>query len=164
MSAITLPGRRSTRPKHRASDEVRELRNWKTAANTYFQTLRQDLADMYEAWQNADTKVANANDFIALQNASLRCANERVAELEAELAAQTRELNQLRAFRDNTLAVSVLAVGQRDIDPDDQPTAPAGINVTTLWAAMGHVPARDNPQATNPAHVPAWAKTEAGVA
>ncbi|GGJ87290.1 hypothetical protein GCM10011583_18540 [Streptomyces camponoticapitis] len=53
-----------------------------------------------------------------------------------DLAAQTAELIALRAFKANVLAVSVPAVGTRQVEPDDRPTEPAGINVRPLWDAL----------------------------
>ncbi|MGW7053071.1 hypothetical protein [Streptomyces sp. NPDC054887] len=55
-----------------------------------------------------------------------------------DLAAAHRELTELRAFKANVTAVDS-PTGHRDIDPDDQPTHPAGINVTTLREALGPV-------------------------
>lgn len=139
MSAITIPGRRRSHPKHRASDEVRELRNWKTQANAYFRTLSQDLTDMYEAWQKALTRANNATDFIALQDTQLRCANGRVAELEAELAAQTAELNQLRAFKATIQAVTPMPAVRDTSDMADQATAPIDVRTIRERFAAGPV-------------------------
>lgn len=59
-----------------------------------------------------------------------------LADIHVDLAAQTAELLELRAFKANILAIDAPA-GDRDIDPDDQPTHPTGIDVRPLWDALG---------------------------
>ncbi|MGW1015638.1 hypothetical protein [Streptomyces niveus] len=53
-----------------------------------------------------------------------------------DLAEQNAELAALRAFKANTLAITVPATGSRDIETGEQPTEPAGINVRPLWDAL----------------------------
>ncbi|MFF2940850.1 hypothetical protein ACFVSQ_13505 [Streptomyces niveus] len=53
-----------------------------------------------------------------------------------DLAAQEVELRALRAFKANTLAITVPATGSRDIETGEQPTEPAGVNVRPLWDAL----------------------------
>lgn len=59
-----------------------------------------------------------------------------LGDMHVELASQNAELLQLRAFKANVLAVNAPA-GHRDIDEDDQPTHPQGIDVMPLWEALG---------------------------
>lgn len=54
-----------------------------------------------------------------------------------DLAAQEAELAALRAFKANTLAITIPATGIRDIETGEQPTEPAGIDVRPLWDALG---------------------------
>lgn len=85
-------------------------------------------------------------------------AEERQQELDAAgitisglllgLEEAQRENAGLRAALANAAATS-LPAGQREVEPDDQPTHPAGINVRPLWDALGIVPG-----STDPAHVP----------
>lgn len=105
------------------------------AAADYFTLLMQDRDAVYACWQKA---------------AADRDTAESLADQYAQqLAAQDAELRELRAFRDNTLAVSQPA-GHRDIDPDEQPTQP--IKVITLQQAFGPVVA--TPGSPDPANVP----------
>lgn len=62
-------------------------------------------------------------------------AEARAASAERQLSEMTKELVALRAFRDNVNAVDVPQVGAREVDPDDHPTDPQGIDVRALWEA-----------------------------
>lgn len=59
-----------------------------------------------------------------------------LADIHVALAADRAELLELRAFKANILAINAPA-GTRDIDPDDQPTHPQGIDVKPLWERYG---------------------------
>lgn len=150
--SLTIPGRRRSHPKHRASDKVRELTHRQTAADAYFKTLRQDIADMHTAWKNAERAAANAEDLVALQAVNLQNANGRVAELEAQLAAQTAELNELRAFKATVQAVTVPPMVRDTRNGADQNTTP--IDVSELQARFTSGPVvrlHHSPQAVPPA-------------
>ncbi|MFH8926338.1 hypothetical protein ACH4D4_04715 [Streptomyces pristinaespiralis] len=114
-------------------DENRLLLAREIAAADFFALLMQDRDAVYACYLKAahdrDTAEALADEYAQ------------------QLAAQDAELRELRAFRDNTLAVGQPA-GQRDIDPHDQPTQP--IKVLTLPQAFGPVvttPGSDSPTA-----------------
>ena len=76
---------------------------------------------MYACWRQSQQRAADAEQV--------------VVRLQADLDAQTAELRELRAFKANAEKVSQPA-GHRDIDPDDQPTHPQGIDVKPLWDAL----------------------------
>ena len=101
-------------------DENRLLLAREIAAADFFTLLMQDRDAVYACWQKAaddrDTAEALADQYAQ------------------QLVAQDAELRELRAFRDNTLAVGQPA-GHRDIDPHDHPTQP--IKVLTLPQAFG---------------------------
>ncbi|MFE0088815.1 hypothetical protein [Streptomyces sp. NPDC059016] len=59
-----------------------------------------------------------------------------LADAHVDRAADRAELLELRAFKANILAVDAPAA-TRDIDPDDQPTHPQGIDVRPLWERYG---------------------------
>lgn len=82
---------------------------------------------------------------------AVRCseAEARAVRSERHMREFDAELMELRAFKANTLSVDQPA-GQRDIDPDGQPTQP--IAVLTLPQAFGHVVA--TPGTANPASIP----------
>ncbi|MCP3820123.1 hypothetical protein NLX86_19080 [Streptomyces sp. A3M-1-3] len=112
------PGRHRLSPAQLRAENA-TLLNRQAAADDYFARLTEDRDDVYRCWQ----KAAAARD----------TAEELAAGYAQQLAAQTAELLELRAFRHNTLAVSA-PIGQRDIDPDDQPTQPIPV---PLWEAHG---------------------------
>jgi hypothetical protein len=75
-----------------------------------------------------------AADFFALLMRDRATAEHLADEYAQQLAAQETELRALRAFKANACAVDQPA-GERDIDPDDQPTQP--VDVRPLWQALG---------------------------
>lgn len=73
-----------------------------------------------------------------------------------DLRAERAETLSLQAVLDNATATAV-PPSHRDVDPDDQPTHPAGIDVRDLRArfAVGPVVSLwHSPQAADPAHIP----------
>ena len=101
-------------------DENRILLAREVAAADFFALLMRDRDEVYACWQKA------AHD---------RDIAERLAdEYAQQLAVQETELRALRAFKANACAVDQPA-GQRDIDPDDQPTQP--VDVRPLRQALG---------------------------
>lgn len=124
MSTFTLPGLRRDhrpRPKHRATDEV--------------DRLRIELARKAQALEAADGLIGR----LKVSNDQLLTKATRYDEAEAYAKAVEQELNELRAFKANATAISA-PVGQRDVDPDDQPTHP--VDVRPLWEALGISPVR----------------------
>lgn len=113
--SITIPSlRRDKRaPRHKAADEVARLRHQLQGAGFLIAGLRQQVTDARAAEDRANAKAT------------------RLDEAEAYAKAVEQELNELRAFKANATAISAPA-GQRDIDPDDQPTHPQGIDVSEL--------------------------------
>lgn len=139
----------------RLSEENTQLLNRQVAADKHFADLMDDNARLHTDLGAAEYKAASANDLIALQDMTLRCANERVAEVEAELAAQTAELNELRAFKATAEAVTVPPMVRDTSDGADQNTTP--IDVRTLrerFAAGPVLHLHHSPQAADPAHIP----------
>lgn len=65
-----------------------------------------------------------------------------------DLEEAQREITSLKAALANATSITPRPA-TRDIDPDDQPTSPTGINVRPLWDALGIVPGN-----TSPAHIP----------
>lgn len=116
-------------------DENVKLLNRKNEADDFFNRLTADRDDVYRCWHKA---------------AADRDTAEKLADQYAqELQAQTAELMELRAFRDNATAVTV-PPAERDVDPDDQPTQP--IYVKTLREALGIGPVH---AVTDPGHTAA---------
>lgn len=135
--SLTLPGilRKDARtPRHKAVDEVARLRHQLEGAGLLIRGMRLQVAQAEDARDKANAK-ANL----------LQEADTRAAAVEARMRAMTEELTALRAFKANVIAVDS-PTGHRDIDPDDQPTHPSGINVMTLRAAFG--PTTDPGQTT----------------
>jgi hypothetical protein len=122
--SLTFPRLRGT-GQHRASStdlraENRILLAREVAAADFFTLLMRDRDEVYACWQ----KAADDRD----------TAEHLAGEYAQQLAAQEAELRALRAFKANVCAVDQPA-GQRDIDPDDQPTQP--VDVRPLWQALG---------------------------
>lgn len=143
---ITIPFRR-TAPKHRAADEVARLRAQLTVMAVTDLLLLQYVATADRARDKANAKAGRYDE-----------AEARAGAAEQAMADLKDELLELRAFRDNHQAVTVPPM-HRDIDPGDHPTEPTGIDVRDLrtrFATGPVVSLHHSPQATSPAHVPAW--------
>ncbi|NUL13256.1 hypothetical protein [Streptomyces lunaelactis] len=147
--SLTLPWPRKA--KHDPDSVIRRLRQdvaslltFKAAADDFFALLVADRDDVYACWRQSQQRAADAEQVVVC--------------LQADLDAQTAELNELRAFKANAEKVSQ-AAGQRDVDPDDQPTHPTGIDVTTLWDALGVGPVH---AVTDPSQTTWGAAREAG--
>jgi predicted component of type VI protein secretion system len=122
---MLLPSTRRARRRHRAVDAVEDLRGERAA-------LERRLAD-------ADALIADLYRRIASVTAGWDAANARAnqaAEADARVAALEAEVRELRAELADARAITVPS-WVRDIDPDDQPTHPAGIDVRPLWSALG---------------------------
>lgn len=114
--SLTLPWRRAG--KHDPAVVIDRLRTEnqlllarEIAASDFFTLLIEDRDQAIKGWQQEKQRAD-------------------------ELAADRAELLELRAFKANILAINAPA-GTRDIDPDDQPTHPQGIDVKPLWDALG---------------------------
>ncbi|MEU1071846.1 MULTISPECIES: hypothetical protein [unclassified Streptomyces] len=119
----------------RAVDKVAELRaenvkllTRQAAADDYFALLTADRDDVYAAWRAAKQRAAEA-ELVAV------CVAADLDDMTAERDQLAVENTALRARLANAQALTVPAP-HRDIDPDDQPTDPMGIQVTTLWDAL----------------------------
>ena len=141
MSTFPIPWPRKA--KHDPDSIIRRLRqdvasllNFKAAADDYFALLTQDRDEVYRCWQ----KAAADRDTAEQLAACLAEDNERL----------WQRLAPFEAAEANRTAVTV-PPAERDIDPDDQPTHPQGINVTTLWDALGVGPVH---AVTDPADLP----------
>lgn len=95
------------------------------AASDFFTLLIEDRDQVYACWRQSQQRAADAEQVVVC--------------LQADLDAVEEELLELRAFKANVTAIDAPA-GVRDIDPDDQPTHPTGIHVTTLRDALGTGP------------------------
>lgn len=118
--SITIPGLRRDhrpRPKHRATDEVNRLRI--------------ELARKDQAIDAADGLIGR----LKASNDQLLTKATRYDEAEAYAAAVRQELNELRAFRATTLAVTVPPMERDTSDGADQATQP--IDVRPLWERFG---------------------------
>lgn len=146
---ITLPWQGTG--SRRAVDEVARLRHQLAGVGHLIKGLRLQVADAETARDRANAKAGRYDEAEARANA----AEQAAAELKDELL-------ELRAFKARTLAVTVQPM-HRDIDPDDHPTEPTGINVQPLWDALRqHGPVIPVTVAADPAHVPAWAVLDTG--
>lgn len=129
----------------RAVDEVARLRHQLTGAGILIQGLRLQVEDAETARDKANAKAGRYDE-----------AEARTAAAEQAMGELKDELLDLRAFRARTLAVTVTP-WQRAIDPGDQPTEPTDVRDLRTRFATGPVRAHhQSPQATSPAHVPAW--------
>ncbi|MFD9567721.1 hypothetical protein [Streptomyces sp. NPDC059994] len=140
--SLALPGLRRREARHSADGQLRATQrqlaacqagnaaqlNWRKAADVYFEQLLADRADVYAAWQQATQRAAEA-EMVAV------CAQADLDDMTAERDQLAAENTALRAQLANAQALTVPAA-HRDIDPDDQPTDPIGVRVTTLWDAL----------------------------
>ena len=132
-------------------DTVPWLRPAKHTPQAVISRLREDIRQLETSITGLRKQLADAR--AAEDRANAKAV--RVDEAETYVAAVKQELNELRAFMANATAIDVPA-GQRDIDPDDQPTPP--IPVMGLWGAPL---ARPLPAVTHPGHTTWGAAREA---
>ena len=119
MSTFPIPWPRKA--KHDPDSIIRRLRadvasllDFKAAADDYFALLTQDRDEVYRCWK----KAAADRDTAEQLAACLAEDNERL----------WQRLAPFEAAEANRTAVTV-PPAERDIDPDDQPTHPTGIDV-----------------------------------
>jgi hypothetical protein len=121
-------------------EENRLLLAREIAADDFFALLTQDRDDVYEAWEQARQQAADAELVVVCQQADIEELQRENAQLRAQLANATR--------------VTVPPMERDTRNGADQATAP--IDVRPLWDAIciGPIVRVDNPQATDPTHVP----------
>lgn len=145
--------RRTSRPKHRAVDAVEELRE-------EARRLRAQLVGASAAVGQLDQRLAAAHNQLKAANGTnvslvrqvndLSTERDHLADKNEELAAQ---LAPYLAADANRNAVTVPPSIRDTTAGEDQATTP--IDVRPLWQAFGISPIRvDNPQATDPTHIP----------
>lgn len=148
---VTLPILWLRKAKHdpdtvirRLRDDVASLLTFKAAADDFFALLTADRDEVYRCWEKAAADRDTAEQLAA-------CLAEENTRLWQRLAP-------LEAAEANRTAITV-PPAEREVDPDDQPTHPQGINVTTLWAAHGISPVH---AVTDPGQASWGARREAG--
>jgi hypothetical protein len=136
----------------RLSEENAKLLDRQVAADKFFGDLMDTNAKLHTELKATAYKLAAADDLVALQDMSLRCVNEKVAELEGQLAAQAAELNELRAFKASAQAVTVPPAVRDTSHGADQATQPVDVRTLRERFAAGPVlHLHHSPQATPPA-------------
>ncbi|MFB6776556.1 hypothetical protein ACFCX0_03795 [Streptomyces sp. NPDC056352] len=148
--SLHLGIRRNSRPKHRAVDAVDALRDENrrllsqlVGAHNHIARMERDGAKRAEAEEKVVRLAADLEDMTGQRN-----------ELVDENEALLRQLAPYLAADANRNAVTVPPSVRDTAAGEDQATAP--IDVRPLWAAIGLSPIVrvDNPQATDPTHVP----------
>ena len=152
--SLHLGIRRNSRPKHRAIDAVEELRE-------ETRRLREQLVGAATAIGHLDQRLAAAHNQLKAANGTNVSLARQVNDLSTErdqLADKNEELLQqlapYLAADANRNAVTVPPSVRDTTAGEDQATTP--IDVRPLWEAIGIGPIVrvDNPQATDPTHVP----------
>ncbi|MEU8829421.1 hypothetical protein [Streptomyces sp900116325] len=152
--SLTLGIRRHSRPKHRASDKVAELER-------QVRSMSEQLVGAAKAIGHLDQRLAAAHDQLKAANGTnvslARQVNGLAIErnvLVDENEALLQQLAPYLAADANRNAVTVPPSVRDTTAGEDQATTP--IDVRPLWEAIGIGPIVrvDNPQATDPTHVP----------
>jgi hypothetical protein len=138
------------RGRHRAIDEVARLRHQLEGAGHLITGLRIQLEEAHAAEDKANARAVRLDeaeaeaDALTAENAQLRADHIDVGverqqreQAEQQLAGAEEKLRAYRAAEENANAVTVPQVGHRDVDPDDCPTEPVGIDVRALWDQLG---------------------------
>ncbi len=151
----------------RAADKVEELRaenrtllRQKAAADDAFTLLHQERREALDSADALRVRLAEAQ-------LDAGCLARTVDDLTAERDGLYEEVVALRirlapyeAAEANEQAVTVPPMVRDTSATEDQATTP--IDVRPVWDALGIGPVTtvDNPAATSPAHIPAWALSD----
>ncbi|MFD7861816.1 hypothetical protein [Streptomyces sp. NPDC059783] len=134
---------RSATPAELRAENV-ALLNRQAAADDYFALLMHDRAEVYEAWEAAVRRAADAETVVVCQ--------------QADIEELTAEVTRLRAELANTMRVDVPLMERDTTDGADQATAPIDAReLRERFAAGPVVTLHHAPQATTPVHVPVLA-------
>jgi hypothetical protein len=143
----------------RLRDENRRLAAEKDALQLSLDANREDRSLLYNAWQDAEGATKRAEDMVALQRVNLGKGRAEIELLQRQLAAQTDELNALRAFKANAEKVTVPPAERDTSDMADQATCPIDVSQLRKQHFGPVMPLHESPLA-NPGHIPAWADTQ----
>lgn len=162
---ITLPWRGSgtRRAVDRLADLERQLAaaqadnasllTWRAKALDIVEELEDRYKQTYKAWE-AEAALRAETESVA------GCTQSDLQEVTADRDRLQAEVTALRAQLANRNAIST-AIGERDIDPGDHPTEPAGIDVRSLrerFETGRVVSLHHSPHAAiDPAHFPVLA-------
>ncbi|MFZ3592251.1 hypothetical protein [Streptomyces sp. BH104] len=135
-----IPALRGTGTR-RAVDEVERLRQDNTVLLN-----RQAAAD--EFFETQDKLITGLERDVRTLKARAETAERTVQQLKADNARLRTELAPHWAAEANANAITVPPPERDTTAVEDQATAPMGTDVKPLWEAL----------ATNPAHVPTWAR------
>jgi chromosome segregation ATPase len=143
----------------RLRDEKAQLAADLETARLSLDAARADRSLLYNAWQDAEGTTKRAEDMVDLQRVKLGKNRAEIELLQRQLAAQTDELNALRAFKANAEKITVPPAERDTSDMADQATAPIDVSNLRKQHFGPVMPLGESPMA-NPGHIPAWADTQ----